>query len=38
MSEFLTQAYWWESSWPRGTDERVLDPGLLKTEFLAQGY
>ena len=38
MSESLTQSYWLESSWPRGTDERVLDPGLLKTEFLAQGY
>ena len=38
MSEFLAKAYLWESSWPTGTDERVLDPGVLMTEFLAEGY
>ena len=24
--------------WPRGTEDRVLGPGVLMTEFLAQGY
>ena len=38
MSEFLAQAYWCESSWPKCTDEGVLDPGVLKTEFFARGY
>ena len=38
MSEFLAEAYRWESSWPRGTDDTVLDPGILMTEFLTQGY
>ena len=48
MSEFLAQAYWWESYsprgtndrvlWPRGTEDRVLGPGVLMTEFLTRGY
>ena len=25
-------------SWPRGTEDRVPGPGVLMTEFLAQGY
>ena len=24
--------------WPRGTEDRVIDPGVLMTEFLAQGF
>ena len=48
MTEFLAQGYCRQSSWPRGTDDRVLGaggtddrvlgPGVLMTEFLAQGY
>ena len=38
MTEFLAQGYWSESSRPRGTDDRVLGPGVLMTEFFALGY
>ena len=38
MTELLAQGYSRQSSWPRGTDDRVLDPGVLMTEFLVQGY
>ena len=31
MTEFLAQEY-------RSTDDGVLGPGVLMTEFLAQGY
>ena len=37
MTEFFAQGYWRQSSWPRGIDDRGLGPGVLKTEFLAQG-
>ena len=36
MTEFLALGYWRQSSWPRGIDDRVLGPGVLMTEFLAQ--
>ena len=38
MTESVAQGYSRQSSWPRGTDDRVLGPGLLMTEFVAQGY
>ena len=38
MTEFLAQGYSRQSSWPRGTDDRFFDTGVLMTEFLAQGY
>ena len=38
MTEFLAQGYRRQSSWPKGIDDRVLGPGVLKTEFLAKGY
>ena len=38
MTEYLAQGYWRQSSWPKGTEDRVLGPGVLMTEFLAQGY
>ena len=37
MTEFLAQGYLRQSSWPRGTEDRVLGPGVLMTEFLAGG-
>ena len=38
MTEFLAEGYSLKSSLPRGTEDRVLGPGVLKTEVLAQGY
>ena len=37
MTEFLAKGYCGLISWPRGSDDRVLGPGLLTTEFLTQG-
>ena len=38
MTEFLAQGYSVKSSWPGGTEDRVLGPGVLMTEFLAKGF
>ena len=38
MTEFLAEGYGRQSTWPRGTEDRVLGPGVLMTEFVAQGY
>ena len=38
MRDFLTQGSEDRVLGPRRTDDRVLDPGVLMTEFLAQGY
>ena len=38
MTEFSAQGYSVKSSWPRGTEDRVLGPGVLMTEYVAQGY
>ena len=37
MTEFFAKGYLRQSSWPSGTEDRVLGPGVLMTEFLAGG-
>ena len=38
MAVTFSYLYCWRSSWPWGTEDRVLGPGVLMTEFLALGY
>ena len=33
MTEFVAQGYGRQSFWPRGTEDRVLGPGLLMTDL-----